>query len=80
VLVMRARGHRDSRAELTLARGSRRNHRFTITSTAHLCVLFRQGTLDARVERAKGRSCIGGLRVAADHSGDHHHGRDPRTR
>jgi hypothetical protein len=72
---MRAGGHRDSRAKLTLARGSQR----TFASQQHLwhtfasgvggngqcrgaLFLFGQWTLDAGGERAKGHLRVGGVR------------------
>jgi hypothetical protein len=92
LLGMRAGGHGDSKAELTLARGSRR----TFASQLHLqhtfasCAggngqrrgaLFQFGwrTLDVRGERAEGRLHAGGLRMAEDHGGHHHHGGGPRA-
>jgi hypothetical protein len=48
----------------------------------HRRTLFQFGwrTLDVRGEYGEGRLHAGGLRMAEDHSGDHHHVEGPRAR
>jgi hypothetical protein len=85
---MRAGGHGDSRAELTLGEPSLHDNicntplrlvQEGMVNVTELCSSS-GGGLSTQEECAEDRLRRGGLRMAENHIGDHHHVGGPRTR